>query len=99
MKHNISELYKITYNNKTIRCTLEFINANDLEMYNHKKQYDNKPRLLAKPCRYHACDYKRNNGGIKVYDTNEIITVWLYGEHTWFDTMEERDAYRESMKR
>lgn len=62
---------------------------------------------------YYTEDYIKANGikeyrkimhligkdAVKINTATGIKTVYFYGEKTWFDTKEERDAYREETNR
>ena len=41
-----------------------------------------------------ASHYIHHKDEVDVYDVNEIKTIYMFGEKTWFDTQEELDAHR-----
>lgn len=43
---------------------------------------------------YTMTSFGPNKGSRRMYDANGYKIIYLYGEKTWFDTEEERDAYR-----
>ena len=82
MKHSIKELYKI--NGKGI-YSWDYIEANNIP----------KAKSCSGEDGYREQLYVNSNKGIlKVTTTEGIKIVYLYGEKTWFDSEEERDAYR-----
>ena len=80
MKHHISELYHI---NCQGYYTLAYIEAQGLTVC--KGHNDPSPVYYA----IHAMGDSKT-----IQDVDGKRTVYLYGEKTWFDTREERDAYR-----
>ena len=43
---------------------------------------------------YTMSGFGPNTGSRRMYDADGYKIIYLYGEKTWFDTEEERDAYR-----
>ena len=83
MKHNVSELYKI---NGAKFYTEDYIEANDIpkgDTYTRNSGWSV------------ARSLGTNKDSFRIYTAEGIKVAYAYGEKTWFDTKEERDAYRE----
>lgn len=80
MKHHINELYHI---NNAGYYTLAYIEAQGLTV--RKGHRDPSPVYYV----LHAMGDSKT-----IQDVDGKRTIYLYGEKTWFDTREERDAYR-----
>lgn len=81
MMHTNKELYKI---NGMKFYTLDFILVNGIQK---------STRTCVEgwsPC----CYLGTNKDTITIYTAEGTITGYVYGEKTWFDSREERDAYR-----
>ena len=82
MKHNVSELYKI---NGAKFYTEDYIKANDIpkgQPYTRTNGWSV------------ACSLGTNKDSFRIYTAEGVKIAYAYGEKTWFDTREERDAYR-----
>ena len=85
MKHTYKELYQIGGKGY---YTEDYIIANNIPM---GKTFREEGK--ARPCVHLGTDK-----GTKIIHTAEgKRTVYTYGEKTWFDSEEERDAYRATM--
>lgn len=96
MKHSIQELYKIMSAKAPILATASFIEAYGIPTTTAEVA---QARLNGKRYALKATHQQSNKGYAKVYTANSIDLIWLYGEKTWFDTKEERDVYRASIKK
>lgn len=90
MMHDIHELYSLENNpvrtRKEVLMTLAEVKRRGLSF---KRDYE-------LPYAMKMC-YKTNSSGCLVFeyiDNGEIKKGYLFGEKTWFDTEEERAAYR-----
>ena len=85
MMHTIKELYKI---NGEKFYTADYITAHNIPKatgYNEQG--------------WSKCYGLGTDRGTKnIHTADGVMTVYTYGEKTWFDTAEERDAYREEQK-
>ena len=85
MMHTIKELYKI---NGEKFYTADYITAHNIPKatgYNEQG--------------WSKCYGLGTDRGTKnIHTADGVKTVYTYGEKTWFDTAEERDAYREEQK-
>lgn len=88
MKHNINELYHI---NGQKLYTEDYIKANNIQQRD-RRSLSNEGWTKA-----HAEQGSGKDQGKTVYTANGNKRIYLYGEKTFFDTQEERDAYREQM--
>ena len=82
MKHNVSELYKI---NGVKFYTEDYIKANNIpkgQLYTRTNGWSV------------ACSIGTNKDSFRIYTAEGVKVAYAYGEKTWFDTREERDAYR-----
>lgn len=83
MKHNVIELYKI---NGVKFYTEDYIKANDIpkgDAYTRNSGWSV------------ARSLGTNKDSFRIYTAEGVKVAYAYGEKTWFDTKEERDAYRE----
>ena len=81
MMHTYEELYKI---NGQKLYTWDYIEANNIPKSN---RHDNTG--------WSKCYYLGPDKGTKnIHTAQGMRVVYTYGEKTWFDTEEERDAYR-----
>ena len=82
MKHSVEELYRIdgkgTY-------TWDYIEANNIPK---AKSCSGEGGYRSKGWVSSSKDY------VKITTAEGVRVVYFYGEKTWFDTKEERDAYR-----
>ena len=83
MMHTDKELYKI---NGQKYYTEDYIVANNIPKCKRLNGY------VAGWER--AWSVMNKNGYINIHTANGVIKGYTYGEHTWFDTEKERDAYR-----
>ena len=83
MKHNVTELYKI---NGAKFYTEDYIKVNNIPK---SKRYvsDNGWSI--------AGYLGTGKDDFRIYTAEGVKIAYAYGEKTWFDTREERDAYRE----
>jgi hypothetical protein len=102
MKHNITELWykKERYKNgnglRYVLCTLEHLGCNNIPVYEAKEKRK-LPAKLQYVLPYRAQSHHTADT-VQVLDMeNDIKIIYMYGEHTWFDTREERDEYRARM--
>jgi len=95
MKHSIRELYyTATIKEGTFYRTYTYFTegyrkANDIQL---TKRFNPIDDGMA-----HRLNSKMGDSFV-LLDTDGKRRVYLYGEKTWFDTKEERDAYREEMR-
>lgn len=80
MKHNVNELYKI---NGAKFYTEDYIKANNIPKGRH---CDNGWSI--------ATYLGTNKDDFRIYTADGVKIAYAYGEKTWFDSREERDAYR-----
>ena len=96
MMHSIDELYYIATIKEGNLCrtytyfTESYRKANNIQL---PKRFNRSDDGMA-----HRLNSKMGDSFV-VLDTNGKRRVYLYGEKTWFDTKEERDAYREEMNK
>jgi hypothetical protein len=83
MKHNATELYKI---NGAKFYTEDYIKANNIPK--SKRYTDDNGWSIA-----HYLGTGKDD--FRIYTAEGVKIAYAYGEKTWFDTREERDAYRE----
>ena len=83
MKHNVNELYKI---NGVKFYTEDYIKANNIPK---GQPYTSTNGWSV------ARSLGTNKDSFRIYTTEGVKVAYAYGEKTWFDTKEERDAYRE----
>jgi hypothetical protein len=86
MKHSIDELYLIRSNYNSYLATAMFLELHQIPMLEN--------RVPDAPYAIKAPFYRTHNGYALVHNANSIDMIYMYGEKTWFDTKEERDAYR-----
>lgn len=91
MKHNIEELY--TIEGYTGLYTKEYLESEEIPVKKVRAKLGE-----ARVCRYYTGANKKD-GSVKIYEPLSMRIGYMYGEKTWFDTMEERDAYRAKMNR
>jgi hypothetical protein len=95
MKHSINELYYTATIKEGTFCrtytyfTERYREANNIPL---TKRFNPTDDGMA-----HRLNSKMGDSFV-LLDTNGKRRVYLYGEKTWFDTEEERDAYREKMR-
>ena len=83
MKHNVTELYKI---NGAKFYTEDYIKANNIP----------KSKRYASDNGWSIAGYLgTGKDDFRIYTAEGVKIAYAYGEKTWFDTREERDAYRE----
>lgn len=88
MKHSVNELYHIPerYGH---HYTREGLAAAGIQIAPPRTTRHNTPGMAR------AHGYLQNSKGyITIHDAEGDRVVYLYGEKTWFDAKEERDAYR-----
>jgi hypothetical protein len=85
MKHTYHELYRI---NGKGYYTEDYIKAHNISVCNAFGETGEAHR-----CRSIGVD----KGTKKIHDIGGVRVVYTYGEKTWFDSEEERDAYRATM--
>ena len=96
MKHSIRELYYTATIKEGNIChtytyfTERYRKANNIQL---TKRFNPIDDGMA-----HRLNSKMGDSFV-LLDTNGKRRVYLYGEKTWFDTKEERDAYREKMSK
>ena len=81
MMHADNELYKI---NGQKFYTWDYIEMNNIPK---AKRYEKEGWSVA----WSVADKK---GYINIHTANGVVKGYTYGEHTWFDTEEERDEHR-----
>ena len=89
MKHNVNEIYSIKrhVSANNFYCTLAYCEANNISIYSYKNNREGQA---------HQQPYIQGcKGQFKYHDIDGMHIAYLYGEYTWFDTEEERDACRE----
>lgn len=86
MKHCDEELYTI-HGDRNIYYTQDYLEANGFSV--PKRWHDADNEKTARKCYGFT-----NKDTIKVCSANEAAVRYVYGSHLWFDTKEERDAYR-----
>lgn len=86
MKHTVNELYKI---NGVKLYTKDYIEANNIPKC---KRYDREEGWSM------AHYLGTGKDEIRIYTAQGLKIAYAYGEKTWFDTREERDAYRAEQK-
>lgn len=84
MKHDIKELYTINGRNGTY--TEAYLHAHGIRVGTHHQ--------LLQEGYATKCYYKVSRGTINIIDVCGKRTVYMYGEKTWFDTLEECQAHR-----
>lgn len=94
MKHSITELYTLyNVNTNTKIATREYCEANDIPCYERtSKICEERQTSYARPCVSHI---NNNNKGLNVLNVDGKKKIYLFGEKTWFDTLEELEKYRE----
>ena len=85
MKHSISELYLVRGAGDSCLATAAFLELHQIPMLEN--------RVPDAPYAIRAPFYRTHSGYALVHNTNSIDMIHMYGEKTWFDTKEERDAY------
>ena len=84
MMHTDKELYKI---NGQKLYTADYITANNVPKATREDSTG-----------WSKCYGMGTDKGTKnIYTAKGKKVIYTYGEHTWFDTAEERDAHREAM--
>lgn len=86
MKHNVKELYKV--------------NGEKFYTEDYLAKYDI-PKAKAYTCEngWSVARYLTSGADeFRIYTVNGVKIAYAYGEKTWFDTREERDAYRAEQK-
>lgn len=96
MKHHIKELYIVFSTEGKILATPAFVEQYEIPTAGVARD---KARMNHQPYAIKAPFHVAHKGYAKVYTPNSVDLIWMYGEKTWFDTKEERDAYRASMNR
>jgi coenzyme F420-reducing hydrogenase delta subunit len=87
MTHHINELYTMTANNKKVYCSRLFLEQNGLTVTSREEHTTSK--IIVR-----KCSGVVNKDTIKVLFKSGERTVYIYGSYHWFDTEQERDAYR-----
>ena len=90
MKHDVTEIYSIKkhISANNFYCTLEYCENNNVSIYDSRKN----PKGVARRC---GAILASSAQSFKWHDANGVMHIgYLYGEHVWFDTKEERDNYR-----
>ena len=82
MKHSVNELYKI---NGAKFYTEDYIKANNIQK---SKGYTSDNGWSV------AIGLGTNKDDFRIYTAQGVKIAYAYGEKTWFDNKEERDAYR-----
>lgn len=96
MKHSFRELYTLHNHKGTVRYATEaYINANNIPVDDFSHESLRNKGVL---CAHYALYATSHIKPIKVLDTDGVKLIYLFGEKTWFDTEEERDAYREQAR-
>ena len=80
MKHSVNELYKI---NGVKFYTKDYIKANNIQK---SKMYGGGWSV--------AIGLGTGKDDFRIYTAKGVKIAYAYGEKTWFDNREERDAYR-----
>lgn len=94
MMHSINEIYTVYNGAEKIRyVTKEYLVANGIPTpkYKELRTMERVGLVYAHKVLSHC----NNNKPVKVLDVDGVKLIYLYGEKTWFDTLEERDEYRE----
>lgn len=90
MKHSITEIYKI------VGDETHNYSAKAVEFINHVEKWKNRKEGDCYSLWYKTSGNKNNT--FRIYDEignkNNYRLAYLYGSYTWFDTEEERAAYR-----
>jgi hypothetical protein len=87
MTHTNTEIFYIRHNNKTIYCTQEFLNLNNIPMRSREAKLAG-AKLMACNAPHFSAPYTY------LYDGLEKRKIFIYGTSMWFDTEKERDEYR-----
>ena len=87
MKHSVTELYRLSYNGKTIIATLAFCNINDICL-SRREAKEKGQKIVAR----HAPNIEGNK--IKIYDTDRVFFGYVGNVATWFDDEKERDEFK-----
>ena len=93
MRHELTELY--THNGKTYTAeALSKVIGKDITTIKYREL-----RELGCARKHCICNYNTPNKASFEYITiNGVKTAWQFGEKTFFDTEEERDAAREEYR-
>lgn len=104
MKHNIEEIWTIPtpFKNgdgyKNNYYVEGYLVANDIARLTYKQRMA-LPTYEARETAPRPVTYLVGRDAVKVHNVNgEQILIYMYGEKTWFDTREERDAYRKEQQ-
>ena len=87
MTHTNTEIFYIHHNSKTIYCTQEFLNLNNIPMRSREAKLAG-AKLMACNAPHFSAPYTY------LYDGLEKRKIFIYGTSMWFDTEKERDEYR-----
>ena len=82
MKHSVNELYKI---NGAKFYTEDYIKANNIQKGKHYAGEDGWSVAIG---------LGTNKDDFRIYTAQGVKIAYAYGEKTWVDNREERDAYR-----
>ena len=95
MKHNYDTIFTLTQTatGKMVYATEAYINFHGLKETPRQKRGEQKPALEV-----HRHYHFSQNDKLKVHDVEGIRTVYVFGAFFWFDTEEERNAYREQAR-
>ena len=86
MMHSIKEIYESRLRKPmNFRCTLAYCQANNISIYSYRTNRGGEAHQL---CTITTA------GQFKYYDIDGMHIGYNYGQYVWFDTEEERDAYR-----
>jgi len=91
MKHSIRELYKVLGVKRPFLATPAFIEEYQIAT---TRESVSTARLNGSPYAIRATHQQAHKGFALVHCVDSVDMIWMYGEKTWFDTKEERDAYR-----
>lgn len=87
MKHSIEELY--TIEGMKGLYSEDYLDKHFIQVETWSKNIPHWHEGKA-----HKVSYRTNAGTLNVHTANGVKVVYTIGEHTWYDTVEERDAVR-----
>jgi len=104
MKHNIEEIWTIPtpFKNgdgyKNNYYVEGYLVANNIARLTYKQRMA-LPTNEARHTAPRPVTYLVGRDAVKIHNANgEQMLIYMYGEKTWFDTREERDAYRKEQQ-
>lgn len=98
MKHNINELYELRNATRKTLMTEDYCKAQGYTIGTDRqvrRACQLNGEVYAMPCLFRT----HNDKPVKVLTLEGVKLIYLYGEKAYFDTEEERTAYREELKK